>query len=126
MGGGDDDDIVTQTPRTISRTAVFLGIYNTFVMSDHLLLSPDILLDFANSTLGFRRAFCENSNLDGGKLVSGMRAGFFSCPVGFFWDAVVRLFLHPGCPWRPGTGFRVLQYLHQCGQGQKKGVFLPL
>ena len=32
---------------------------------------------FANSTLGFRRAFCENSNLDGGKLVSGMMTTMF-------------------------------------------------
>ena len=30
---GDDDDIVMQTPRTISRN----GCYSTFVMSDHLI-----------------------------------------------------------------------------------------
>ena len=35
-GRGDDDDIVMQTPRTISREAVLLCIYSAFVMSDHL------------------------------------------------------------------------------------------
>ena len=35
-GRGDDDDIVMQTPRTISREAVLLCIYSAFVMSNHL------------------------------------------------------------------------------------------
>ena len=36
--GGDDDDIGTQTPRTISPPGPFLlGIYSTFVMVDHLI-----------------------------------------------------------------------------------------
>ena len=51
----------------ISRRAVLLGIYSTVVMSDHLKCSPNLLLDLANSTLGFRRAFGENSKLVGGK-----------------------------------------------------------
>ena len=71
-GGADDDDIVTQTPRNnISRRAVSLGIYSTFVMSDHCISSPNRLLDVANSTWGFRRAFGKNSNLVGGKLFRG-------------------------------------------------------
>ena len=41
-------------------------------MSDNLLYSPSLLLDFANSTLGFRRAFGENSKLVWGKLFSGI------------------------------------------------------
>ena len=37
--GGDDDDIGTQTPRTISPQDPFLlGIYSTFVMADPLML----------------------------------------------------------------------------------------
>ena len=35
--GGDDDDSVAQTPNSITTRAVLLGIYSTFVMSDHLL-----------------------------------------------------------------------------------------
>ena len=34
-GGGDDDD--ANTPNSITTRAVLLGIYSTFVMSDHLL-----------------------------------------------------------------------------------------
>ena len=37
-GGGDDDDSVAQhTPNSITTRAVLLGIYSTFVMSDHLI-----------------------------------------------------------------------------------------
>ena len=36
--GGDDDDSVAQThPNSITTRAVLLGIYSTFVMSDHLV-----------------------------------------------------------------------------------------
>ena len=46
-GRGDDDDTVTQTPRAkFSRRAGLLGIYSTFVMSDHLIYSPNLLLNF--------------------------------------------------------------------------------
>ena len=51
--------------------AALLGIHSTFVMSDHLIESPNLLLAFANSTLGFRRAFCENSNLGWGEACFG-------------------------------------------------------
>ena len=37
-GGGDDDDSVAQTHQTVSPQEPFLlGIYSTFVMSDHLI-----------------------------------------------------------------------------------------
>ena len=55
----------------------FTRIYSFFVMSDHLIYSPNLLLDFANSTLGFRRAFGENSKLVGGKPFSGMITTLF-------------------------------------------------
>ena len=51
--------------------AAVLGVYSTFVMSDPLIQSPNLLLDFANSTLGFRTAFGEHSKLGGGKLFGG-------------------------------------------------------
>ena len=72
--GGDDDDTVTQTPRRISpkqpihmtlTAAISHGTYSTFVMPDHLTQSPNLILDFANSSEGF-----------GGKLEIG-RGGAF-------------------------------------------------
>ena len=63
-----DDGIVTRTlHNNISRRDILLGIYNTFVMSDHLIWSPNLLLDFANSTLRLRGAFGENAKLGGGE-----------------------------------------------------------
>ena len=46
-------------------------------MSDHLIYSPNLLLDFANSTLGFRKTFGENSELVRGKLFSWMITTLF-------------------------------------------------
>ena len=51
--------------QNLGRT-VLLGVYSTSVLSDHLLSSPNLLLDFAISTLGFRKAFGEHSKLGGG------------------------------------------------------------
>ena len=71
VGRGDDDDTVTQTPpNKISRRAVLLGTYSTFVMWNHPIYSPNLLLDFANSTLGFWRDF-------GRKLEIGWGEDFF-------------------------------------------------
>ena len=69
--GGDDDDIVTQTPRTISRRAVVLVIYSTFVMSDHLIQSPDILLDFATRPWDFGGLSARTRTWMGGSLFRG-------------------------------------------------------
>ena len=44
-GRGDDDDTVTLSAK-FSRRAGLLGIYSTFVMSDHLIYSPNLLLNF--------------------------------------------------------------------------------
>ena len=63
---------ISITPNNISRRAALLGIYNTFVMSDHFLSSPNLLLDFAKLTLGLRRAFGKNSKLDWGEPLLGM------------------------------------------------------
>ena len=52
--------------QNLRKSAVVLGICNTFVMSDQRKYSPKLLLDFANTTLGFRRTFGENSKLVGG------------------------------------------------------------
>ena len=60
--GGGMMTTLLRRPRTISPEEPFLlGIYSTFVMLDHFIQSPDLLVEFANSTLGFRRAFCKNS-----------------------------------------------------------------
>ena len=77
--GGDDDDIVTQTPRTISPEEPFCSVFTVLSCCRTILhiQSPNLLLDFATSTLGFRRVFCENSNLGGGTLVSGKMTTLF-------------------------------------------------
>ena len=54
--------LYADTPNKISRRAVLLGVSRTFVMSDHLISSPNLLLDLTNSTLGFRKAFGETRN----------------------------------------------------------------
>ena len=46
-------------------------------MSDHFSESPNLLLDFANLTLRYRRASGNSSNLVGGKLFSGMITTLF-------------------------------------------------
>ena len=60
-GGAKMTTLLCRHPNNISRRAVLLGIYSTFVMSDNLIQSLNLHLDFATSTLGFRMAFCENS-----------------------------------------------------------------
>ena len=57
--------------QNLQKSAVVLGICNTFVMSDQRKYSPKLLLDFANTTLGFRRTFGENSKLVGGSFFRG-------------------------------------------------------
>ena len=76
VGGGG---IVTQTPRTISPEEPFYAVFTVLSCCRTMFYvqSPNLLLDLANSTLGFRRAFCENSNLGGGTLVSGMMTTLF-------------------------------------------------
>ena len=49
----------------------FTRIYSFFVMSDHLIYSPNLLLDFANSTLGFRRAFRRKLEIGWGEAFFG-------------------------------------------------------
>ena len=66
---GDDDDIVMQIPATTSAEELFYSVLQYFrdVGPSHIV--TNCTLDFANSTLGFARAFGENSKLVGGKLV---------------------------------------------------------
>ena len=68
-GGGDDNDSVTQTHQTVSPQEPFYSVLQYFrdVGPSHIV--TNCTLDFANSTLGFARAFGENSKLVGGKLV---------------------------------------------------------
>ena len=70
VGGGDDDDSVcANTPNSITTRAVFTRYLQYFRDVGPSLIVTNCTLDFANSTLGFARAFGENSKLVGGKLV---------------------------------------------------------
>ena len=53
----------------ICNRAVLLAIKSTSVMSGRLIYSPNLLLDFANSTLRCRKAFGEKSKLGGGSFL---------------------------------------------------------
>ena len=67
--GGDDDDSVAQTHQTVSPQEPFTRYLQYFRDVGPSLIVTNCTLDFANSTLGFARAFGENSKLVGGKLV---------------------------------------------------------
>ena len=68
-GGGDDD-----TPNNITRRgrAVLLGIYSTFVMSDHLILVTKPTSGLCELDLGISEGFLRKLEFGWGKLVSGM------------------------------------------------------
>ena len=71
--GGDDDDIVTQTPNNISRRTVLLGIYNTFVLSDHLIhIVTQLASGLCELDLGISESFLRKLELGlGGRLFRG-------------------------------------------------------
>ena len=66
---GDDDDIVMQTPRTTSPEEPLFRFFQYFrdVGPSHIV--TNCTLDFANSTLGFARAFGRKLEIGWGKLV---------------------------------------------------------
>ena len=66
-GGGDDDDIVTQTPRKICRRAVLLCIYSTFVMSDHLYIVTKPTSGLCKLDFGISEGFLRKLELGWGE-----------------------------------------------------------
>ena len=70
--GGDDDDIVTQTPNNISRRTVLLGIYNTFVLSDHLIhIVTKLTSGLCELDLGIAESFLRKLELGRGDACFG-------------------------------------------------------
>ena len=70
VGGGDDDDSVAQTHQTVSPQEPFHSVFTVLYFRDvgPSLIVTNCTLDFANSTLGFARAFGETRNWLGGSL----------------------------------------------------------